>query len=110
MLTQTILTLLFIIAIINILLLLIIPIIGRTKYENKRKLFNTYSTVLTIQGMIFLLATIIQFIPITNIGYFLILSLNPVNILDTIARISIPVFASMFIIIGHTIRNSRLAE
>lgn len=108
--TQTILTILFIIAIINILFILALAIIGRTKYKNKRKLFNIYSTICTIQGIIFLLATIIQFIPFTNIGYLLILSLNPVNLLDIIATISIPAFASLFIIVGHTVRNSSLVE
>ena len=108
--TEKILLTLTIVAIINILLLLTIAIIGRTKYKNKRKLFNIYSTVITIQGLIFLFATIIQFIPFTNIGYLLILSLNPANILDIIATISIPVFASLFIIVGHTVRNSSLAE
>ena len=108
--TQTILTILFIIAIINIFFILAIAIIGRTKYKNKRKLFKISSTVFTIQGIIFLVATIIQFIPFTNIGYLLILSLNPANILDILAIISIPVFASLFIIVGHTVRNSGLVE
>lgn len=108
--TEKILLTLTIVAIINILFILALAIIGRTKYKNKRKLFNIYSTVLTIQGLIFLLATIIQFIPFTNIGYLLILSLNPANILDIIATISIPAFAGLFIIVGHTVRNSSLAE
>lgn len=108
--TQTILTVLFIIAIINILFILALAILGRTKYENKRKLFKLSSILFTIQGLIFLLATVIQFIPITNIAYFLELLLNPINVLDIIARISIPVFASLFIIIGHTVRNSSLVE
>lgn len=108
--TQSILTILFIVAIINILFILALAIIGRTKYKNKRKIFDIFSKVFKIQAIIFLIVSIIQLVLFANIMNIIMASLNHANVLNAIVRILIPVFAVWSFIIGRGIENSNLIE
>lgn len=107
---ETKLLTLTIVAIINIVLLLTIAILGRTKYKNKRKIFDIFSKVFKIQAIIFLLISIIQFIQFANAMNIIMASLNHANVLNAIARILIPFFAVWLFIIGRGIENSGLIE